>query len=160
MWSQFDLTNEPLSTLVLNRNTKCDYTISIEEVLINEHARCISLKRLKYKDYIENSRENIQRLWDEYFYSNRDEFELYLADNEITDELVNKHTEYLDKLKQYGQKHEDLFTSLKEWNALWEEFTEFDVRFYINSIEIIDSIIIMFLNFKKDRLHRAKSIQG
>lgn len=130
MWSQFDLTNEPLASIVYNRNKNCDYTVSIEEILINEHARCISLKRLKYKDYIANTREKIVRLWDEYYYSNREEFEPYLADNEITDELFSKHTEYLEKLIQYGNRNEVFFTALKEWNNLWEEYTEFDVRIY------------------------------
>ncbi len=67
------------------------------QALQAEYDRCISVKRLLHKDYIDELRDMIRQLWDEYMYNrpDRKEFEKLLNESTIADELYDKHKKYV-----------------------------------------------------------------
>lgn len=130
MWTQFNLKDEALVDLVLEAKQNSDYTVFNYQTLQNEYQRCIALKRMFHRDYIEELRDQIKVLWAEYLYEQPDryEFEKLLEDPAITDELYDKHKKYLDSLTAYGQTHESLIADLTAWINAWENFVNFDVN--------------------------------
>ncbi len=106
------------------------------QALQAEYDRCISVKRLLHKDYIDELRDMIRQLWDEYMYNrlDRKEFEKLLNESTITDELYDKHKKYVGILNKYGEKHANLLNNLKSWINVWQQFVDFDVCFVFFSI--------------------------
>lgn len=131
MWTQFNLKDESLVDLVLAEKQNSDYTVFNYQTLQNEYQRCVALKRMFHRDYIEELRDQIKLLWAEYLYElpDRVEFEKLLEDPVITDELYDKHKKYLDKLTAYGQNHQNLITDLTTWINTWENFVNFDIDY-------------------------------
>ncbi len=135
MWKEFghvfNLIEPSLINIVRGQKMNSDYTMFNYQALQVEYDRCINLKRLLHKDYIEDLRDNIRQLWDDYFYDrpDRKEFEKLIDEKNITDELYDKHRQYVDKLNEYGQKHSSLLSNLKKWISLWKQFVDFDVDF-------------------------------
>lgn len=39
---------------------------------------------------------------------------------------MEEHQKYLDSIREYALKYENLFTNLKEWSDLWQQFKEFE----------------------------------
>lgn len=130
MWEEFNLTEPSLTNIVYGEKCNSGYTLFNYQTLKNEYQRCMALKQLFHKDYIEDLRDRIKYLWDEFMYERADrmEFEKLINESEITDDLYDKHREYLEKLVQYGTKYKSLLTTLSDWKNTWQEFVEFDVR--------------------------------
>ncbi len=135
MWTEyeqvFNLTDPSLINIVRGEKKNSDYTMFNYQALKAEYDRCISLKRLLHKDYIEELRNQIRELWDELMYNrpDRKEFEILLNESRITDELFDKHRKHVEMLNKYGEKHADLLNNLKSWIKVWQQFVDFDVCF-------------------------------
>lgn len=134
MWNNFNLSSMAtpfLVALVTGERTNSDYTLSNYQLLNNEYQRCVSMKRMLFRDYIEEIRERILMLWDEYKYNKVDRIEMQkLIDEEnVTEQLYDMHKKYLDDLLKYGKKHETLIKSLNAWITKWENFCNFDTTY-------------------------------
>ena len=154
LWTQFNLVDENLVGLVRDEKTNSNYTVFNYQTLQNEYQRCIALKRMFHRDYIEELRDHIKSLWAEYFYDQEDraDFQKLMDEPSITDELYDKHNKYLDDLLAYGKRHEDLFTNLNAWIKTWEAFVNFDVSclFCFRLFQIFQAFKLLESNFQID----------
>lgn len=101
-----------------SRTTKC---------LQLEVDRLEELKLQNVRNVIEAVRAELADLWDKCFYGEEQKraFSPFYQDD-FTEDILREHDEEAERLKQYYQKHRELFEAIHKWQENWNHFQELE----------------------------------
>ena len=161
MWSEFDLANPVLASLILDEKENSYYTHANVNLLKTELNRCNALKRLKLSAYIDGLRDQIKQLWDEFMYGEEERrpFEKHFHETEITDQLYDMHKKYLNELQEFATRYKQLIVALNEWHDTWKLYAAFEVCLKQFNVFLINQLFFnYFLILIEDWILRSESV--
>ncbi|XP_051829768.1 protein regulator of cytokinesis 1-like [Antechinus flavipes] len=112
---------EALAMLMTGSKTK------IRKVLQSELDRLEKLKVENVKKMIEEIRVEMALYWEKCFYSQQEkEAFTHYYEEDYSETLLQFHDAEIVKLKQYYEKHKELFEGVLKWEKNWRFFLEFE----------------------------------
>ncbi|XP_015795178.1 protein regulator of cytokinesis 1 isoform X1 [Tetranychus urticae] len=88
------------------------------------------LKKQNMGKFIEKLRTEIVEYWDKVYASQeeKDEFEIYMCEEECIEALLTAHEDELERLKFRYQENRKLFESLDEWQQCWVKYLDLEKK--------------------------------
>lgn len=109
-----------------------DYTQKTFQILLTEYGRCVELKQFKLKDVINQLRNEIKSIWSRLMHAASDhwlEFEPFLNETNMSDDLLIKHETYLNELKLFSEKYNTMFVCIQKWVQKWNDRVQFEIEY-------------------------------
>lgn len=97
------------------------------KALQEEVSRLEELKLQNIRNVVNGIRKELSSYWDKCFFSNaqRQMFTPYYNDN-CTEEILQLHENEVYKMKQYYERHRELFEGIQKWEENWKHFMELE----------------------------------
>ncbi len=134
LWTKFYMSNDHVIEYLVSNEIDAD-TLRILQV---EYDRCMKEKSFKICEAIIRIREEIGHLWKNCLFDGGDKLdfiEFFNQQDNLDENLLDKHREYFIKLKEYYEKNKHLFAVIEQWLAKWVDFQVFDVRIFRFDLE-------------------------